>query len=68
MARNNDNVFDSKQLARIEKSLSGRRIWVPIKRLLGIIDMARQVDPAHRADKFVMKLEDEGCIEMKGAY
>lgn len=39
------------------------RLFIGIKKLLGLIDMTRQVEPNYRVIKFLTKLEDEGCLE-----
>lgn len=40
-----------------------RRVFVGIKKLLDLIDMAKFTDPQNRVNKFLTKLEDEGCLE-----
>lgn len=39
------------------------RVFVGIKKLLDLIDMAKYTDPQNRVNKFITKLEDEGCLE-----
>jgi vesicle-fusing ATPase len=60
------DYFSRDERSKIKKKIEGRRIWVAVKKLLAYIDMARQMDADHRVDKFLMKLEEEGCLEMKG--
>lgn len=39
------------------------RIFIGIKKLLNLIDMARQTDEKHRVIKLITKLQDDGCLE-----
>lgn len=39
------------------------RVFIGIKKLLCLIDMARQVEPKYRVPKFLSKLEEEGGLE-----
>lgn len=39
------------------------RVFIGIKKLLCLIDMARQVEPNYRVPKFLSKLEEEGGLE-----
>lgn len=39
------------------------RIFVGIKKLHGIIDMARQTEQQYRVTKFLLKLEEEGGLD-----
>ena len=39
------------------------RVFIGIKKLLCLIDMARQVEPSYRVAKFLSKLEEEGGLE-----
>lgn len=41
------------------------RVFIGIKKLLDLIDMARYTEPQHRVVKFLTKLEDEGGLEPK---
>jgi len=38
-------------------------VFIGIKKLLCLIDMARQVEPSYRVAKFLSKLEEEGGLE-----
>uniref|UniRef100_A0A1A9ZP64 NSF AAA+ ATPase lid domain-containing protein n=1 Tax=Glossina pallidipes TaxID=7398 RepID=A0A1A9ZP64_GLOPL len=40
------------------------RLFIGIKKLLGLVDLARQTEPQHRAIKFLSKMEEEGGLEM----
>lgn len=39
------------------------RVFVGIKKLLDLIDMARYTEPQNRVLKFLTKLEDEGGLD-----
>lgn len=39
-------------------------VFIGIKKLLGLIDMARQTEPSQRAIKFLSKMEEEGGLDM----
>lgn len=39
------------------------RVFVGIKKLLGLIDMARQTEQQYRVIKFLSKLEEEGGLD-----
>lgn len=39
------------------------RIFIGIKKLLGLIDMARQTEEQYRVVKFLTKLEEEGGLD-----
>lgn len=40
------------------------RVFIGIKKLLALIDMARQTDPKVRVIKFLTKMEEEGCLDL----
>ncbi|KAK0167618.1 hypothetical protein PV327_004992 [Microctonus hyperodae] len=56
-------VFSKKELSNLHAKLQGKRVFIGIKKLLGLIDMARQVEPSYRIPKFLSKLEEEGGLE-----
>jgi hypothetical protein len=39
------------------------RVFIGIKKLLDLIDMARYTEPQNRVIKFLTKLEDEGGLD-----
>lgn len=39
-------------------------VFIGIKKLLALIDMARQSDPKVRVVKFLTKMEEEGCLDL----
>ncbi|XP_043463400.1 vesicle-fusing ATPase 1-like [Leptopilina heterotoma] len=57
------DLFSKQEMHSLQKKLHGKRVFVGIKKLLGIIDMARQVEPNYRVSKFLLELEEEGHLE-----
>ncbi|XP_067641395.1 vesicle-fusing ATPase 1 [Eurosta solidaginis] len=57
-------IFSKGELQAIGKKMAGKRVFIGIKTLLGLIDMARQTDPQHRAIKFLSKMEEEDFLGM----
>lgn len=60
------NVFNSKEIASIEPHIHRKRVFIGIKKLLALLDMARQMEERHRIIKFVSKLEEDGALEDPG--
>ncbi|XP_055683523.1 vesicle-fusing ATPase 1-like [Lutzomyia longipalpis] len=58
------DVFSKQELMSINKKLHGKRLFIGIKKLNGLIDMIRQTDHEYRVIKFLSKLEEEGCLDM----
>ena len=58
------NAFSSKQIEEIGRKTGNRRLFIGIKKLLALIDMAKQTSQEHRVNKFICKLEEEGAIEL----
>ncbi|RZF45096.1 hypothetical protein LSTR_LSTR011115 [Laodelphax striatellus] len=58
------DVFTKKELGVILKKISGHKVFVGIKKLLALIDMARQIEEKHRVMKFLSRLEEEGALDM----
>ncbi|XP_058800718.1 vesicle-fusing ATPase 1-like [Phymastichus coffea] len=56
-------LFSKEELSSLHAKLQGKRVFIGIKKLLGLIDMARQVEPNYRVIKFLTKLEEEGGLE-----
>ncbi|XP_015115308.1 vesicle-fusing ATPase 1 [Diachasma alloeum] len=56
-------IFTKEEIASLHGRLQGKRVFIGIKKLLGLIDMARQVEPSYRVPKFLSKLEEEGGLE-----
>ncbi|XP_050418791.1 vesicle-fusing ATPase [Patella vulgata] len=60
----NSDVFSKADIDKLRRKTAGKRIFIGIKKLLVIVEMARQMDEDHRAAKFQMILEDEGALDM----
>lgn len=60
------DVFTEKDIPVIFKRIQGQRVFIGIRKLLALIDMARQTDPQSRVIKFLSKLEEEGCLGETG--
>lgn len=58
------DVFAKKDLASISRKIRGHRVFIGIKKLLALIDMARQTEEQYRVIKFLSKLEEEGGLDM----
>lgn len=54
------NTFNQKEVASIVGKLSKYRICIGIKKLLGLLDMMKQLGDQHRMIRFISKLEEEG--------
>lgn len=39
-------------------------MFIGIKKLLALIDMVRQTDQKGRVMKFLIKMEEEGCLDL----
>ncbi|KYN05689.1 Vesicle-fusing ATPase 1 [Cyphomyrmex costatus] len=57
------DLFSKHEMIALHAKLQGKRIFIGIKKLLCLIDMARQVEPSYRIAKFLSKLEEEGGLE-----
>ncbi|KAH8311535.1 hypothetical protein KR044_006781 [Drosophila immigrans] len=57
-------LFGPEELQTISRNMTGKRVCIGIKKLLALIDMARQSDPHYRAIKFLTKMEEEGGLDM----
>ncbi|XP_071766160.1 vesicle-fusing ATPase-like [Centroberyx gerrardi] len=54
--------FQEKERASIAKAVKGQNLWIGIKKLLMLIEMAVQMDPDYRVTKFLSLLRDEGAL------
>uniref|UniRef100_A0A3P9MQT2 Vesicle-fusing ATPase n=1 Tax=Oryzias latipes TaxID=8090 RepID=A0A3P9MQT2_ORYLA len=52
--------FQEKERSAIAKALKGQRLWIGIKKLLMLIEMAAQMDADNRVSKFLSLLKEEG--------
>jgi len=55
-------LFEKSDKAKIYQKLQGYRISIGVKKLLGLLDMIKQMSEKNRVLKFLNKLEDEGFI------
>ncbi|EFA10100.1 vesicle-fusing ATPase 1 [Tribolium castaneum] len=62
----NSEVFSQQELKKISQQVHGKRIFIGIKKLLALIDMARQTDEKFRVMKLITKLEEDGALEDPG--
>ncbi|KDR09213.1 Vesicle-fusing ATPase 1 [Zootermopsis nevadensis] len=58
------DVFTKKDLSALSRKILGHRVFIGIKKLLALIDMARQTEEPYRVIKFLSKLEEEGGLDM----
>ncbi|XP_065212547.1 vesicle-fusing ATPase 1-like isoform X2 [Planococcus citri] len=56
------DVFNKEEVSYIRNKLRNRKIFVGIKKLLSLIDMARQVDDEFRVTTFLTKLEEAEAV------
>ncbi|XP_041671178.1 vesicle-fusing ATPase-like [Cheilinus undulatus] len=54
--------FEDVERASIAKAVKGQSLWIGIKKLLMLIEMAVQMDPGHRVSKFLSLLKEEGGL------
>ncbi|KAJ8918795.1 hypothetical protein NQ315_011079 [Exocentrus adspersus] len=60
------DVFTNQELKQITHHVHGKRIFIGVKKLLALIDMARQTDERVRVLKLITKLEEDGALEDPG--
>ncbi|KDR16531.1 Vesicle-fusing ATPase 1, partial [Zootermopsis nevadensis] len=58
------DVFTKKDLSALSQKILGHRVFIGIKKLLALIDMARQTEEPYRVMKFLSELEEEGGLKM----
>merc|ERR1719187_2984804 len=61
---NERGAFSKDEMAGLSRKLQGRKACIGVKKLLGLLDMAKQTDPSVRSIKLLSKLEEEGFIEL----
>ena len=54
------NAFTPQEVQSVVTKMHNYRINIGVKKLLGLLDMVKPLDPKHRFVKFTSKLEDEG--------
>ncbi|XP_026829429.1 vesicle-fusing ATPase 1-like [Ooceraea biroi] len=57
------DLFNDHEMSSLHGKLQGKRVFIGIRNLLYLIDMARQVEPSYRLVEFLSKLEEEGDSE-----
>ncbi|MEQ2278607.1 hypothetical protein AMECASPLE_000643 [Ameca splendens] len=57
--------FQDKERLSIAKAVKDQSLWIGIKKLLMLIEMAAQMDPDYRVSKFMSLLRDEGGLGSK---
>ncbi|XP_055869849.1 vesicle-fusing ATPase-like [Biomphalaria glabrata] len=55
--------FTDIEISIILRNTTGKRLFIGIKTLLTVIDMAKQMEKGQRAEKFIQLLEDLGAID-----
>lgn len=58
--------FQEKERVSIAKSVKDKSLWIGIKKLLMLIEMAAQMDPDYRVTKFLSLLKEEGGLDSRG--
>ncbi|XP_034241733.1 vesicle-fusing ATPase 1 [Thrips palmi] len=56
-------VFSPREIQDIARKLKGQKLFIGIKKLLALLDMARQTEEQYRVVKFLTKLEEEGGLD-----
>ncbi|XP_032357398.1 vesicle-fusing ATPase isoform X3 [Etheostoma spectabile] len=54
--------FQDVERASIAKAVKDQNLWIGIKKLLMLIEMAVQMEPGYRVSKFLRLLKDEGAL------
>jgi len=54
-----NDAFSKQEVATIVNKLKGYRICIGVKKLLGLLDMVKQMEPQGRLIRFLNKLEEE---------
>ncbi|XP_028844760.1 vesicle-fusing ATPase-like [Denticeps clupeoides] len=55
--------FQEKERAAIAKEVKGKSVWIGIKKLLMLIEMALQMHAEYRVSKFLSLLREEGALD-----
>lgn len=59
-----DHSFNDEELKYLEKKLKHKKVWIGIKALLDIIEVARQADDDARVSRFLAQLEEAAGIQL----
>lgn len=57
-------VFSESQLQEVERKLTGKRVFIGIRKLLALVEMSREVADKERVLKFLCRLEEDGHVSM----
>ncbi|KAF5295350.1 hypothetical protein FQR65_LT01540 [Abscondita terminalis] len=60
-------VFSKQEMNQLGRHIQGKRVFIGIKKLLALIDMARQTEEGHRVIKLLTKLEEDGALDLGDA-
>jgi vesicle-fusing ATPase len=63
---NGNQSFTPEELQAIERKIHGKRVYIGIKRLIGCVDAVKKLDQQTRVMKFIMELEEDGCLSLQG--
>ncbi|XP_032812857.1 vesicle-fusing ATPase [Petromyzon marinus] len=55
--------FEDKERAKISQYVKGKKVWIGIKKLLTLIEMAMQTEPHLRVSKFLCLMEEDGGLQ-----
>ncbi|XP_061561861.1 vesicle-fusing ATPase-like [Phycodurus eques] len=58
--------FQERERAAIANAVKGQGLWIGIKKLIMLIEMATQMDAYYRVSKFLSLLRDEGALGSVG--
>lgn len=58
------DAFSKSQIQTLARKIGSRRLFIGIKKLLGMIDMAKQIEEDRRVIEFLSQMESEGFLEL----
>jgi len=61
-----NDTFNKQEVATIVSKLKGYSICIGVKKLLGLLDMVKQMEPKGRLIRFLNKLEEENFAVPSG--
>ena len=56
-------LFETEELEIIRRQIGKRRLWISVKKLLILSQVAIRTQPSSRVDKFISLLEAEECLK-----
>lgn len=62
------DVFSKREVQDIARKLQGQKLFIGMKKLLALLDMARQTEEQYRVIKFLTKLEEEGGLDSGSSF